>query len=201
MDRAGLLCDGCSGNPMKLLVMLTHPSGVTRTNVAFLGAAVMDITGGLEVLTRPEDLIQAVREEIKRVPGVLGPHQAWSWSFSPLLKGAYFSNYTIAVPLDSRTEQIAHRVLAQCNAEPPTGDFTETPCREAIEALLSFKNPENIQLLEEYLGDSYNVETNKDKFYPLRFAATSVLKSWGIPPKAAGTLSPPSDSSNNPRMP
>lgn len=180
MDRAGLLCAGCTSNRTKLLVMLTHASGATRTDIVPLGTAVMDITARLEILTRPEDLIKEVRSEIKREPGVLDIHLITSWTTSPLLKGTYFKDFTIYTPVDDRTQDVAHRVLALCQSEPPSDDFAGAHCREAIEALRSFKSQENVRLLTQFIDNPYKVDTNKGDFYPIRFAARQILTSWGL---------------------
>ena len=126
-------------------------------------------------------------EKVKQVVADNAKHKTTkSFNFS------YGNMFTLRIPLDSRAEQVAQKIL-QGN-DPNTGHVTYGGGVEgtsAVQLLSHFRSPENEKLLKQMLSDSTEAWATSEntltktgytitKTYLVRKYAFDVLKKWGI---------------------
>ena len=125
------------------------------------------VTADLTVLTKPEDIIRAAKDDIRRTPMKVKPGDSFTWvpPQEPLKETAYYG-CAIVVPIDERLEKRAHTLLS----EPGNKNISEGHL-VALGAIRFFKSDDNIRLLKGLLNDSD---------LAIRREASVVLKSWGV---------------------
>jgi hypothetical protein len=129
------------------------------------------LSADLVLLTKPEDIIQAAKDEVLRSPAK--PSDDYGlWWLPPhnydALQGTAYDHSDIYVPVDERVEKRAQSLL-RGPIEAISHSFTTHTF--AIYALHFFKSDENISLLTGLLSDPDG---------PTRQEAYQVLKGWGL---------------------
>lgn len=170
----------------RLLVVQSDPP--TDTDVIDLtdkGLAVL--TSDLTLLRKPEDVIRAVKETVRRMPGVTRietyrlrvPNRAtvagtkWEETYKT---GGYIR---VAVPVDDRLEKLAIEYVRTKNSEQR---------QEGAALLRYFKSDENVARAKALLDDpnwgySQRAEENRGvevRSYGVREMAYSTLNYWGV---------------------
>jgi hypothetical protein len=141
------------------------------------------LTADMNVLTNPEEVLQAAQKAISRHSSANGIYTIETFNRSlpsetVQVLGAKIAPYT-NVPVDAELERWAQSVL-----HGKTKGFRA----EAVSALRYFKSKENIRLLTPLLNDPQwgyvkSAEENMGvevRVYSVRHAAYQVLKSWGV---------------------
>jgi hypothetical protein len=129
------------------------------------------VTADLTVISKPSDIEQATKDDVRRFPAK--PKAGENFEWSPMhdydsLKGSYYYGCGIVVPVDERVEKRAHALLSAPNDKIVS---TVTTHSMAVHALSFFKSDENIRLLRGLLNDPDE---------SVRAETLRVLKGWGI---------------------
>jgi len=126
------------------------------------------VTADLTVLTKPDDIMRAAKDDIRRTPMSVKPKPGDSFTWvtpQEPLKGTAYHGCDVVVPIDERLEKRAHNLLS----EPDNKNITEGHLA-ALRAIRFFKSDDNIRLLNGLLNDSD---------MSIRKEASAVLESWG----------------------
>lgn len=126
------------------------------------------VTADLTVFTKPEDIIRAAKDDIRRTPMKVKPGDSFTWEPpQESLKGTAYYKCEIVVPIDERLEKRAHTLLSEPDKNISEGSMHWV----ALGAIRFFKSDNNIRLLKGLLNDSDMA---------IRREASDVLKSWGV---------------------
>jgi hypothetical protein len=145
------------------------PSSVSSVDLDFASHEALPVTSDLNILTTAPAVIQAVKEEIRRIPAAPNKVETFEWPQKQEgLKFAGYQDCAVIGTVDERLEKLAHTLLNQPDVNI---DFRpKTTYSRAAFLLQHFKSDENIQLLKGLVGGPDDEASQ----YALR-----ALKSWG----------------------
>ena len=153
----------------RLLIPIAHSDGAPMPIIDLNNVRLWELSENLVVLQTPEEILQAVRMAVQRIPHAT-PGEMDLWVPPSVSTGPGFpKEEPVMFPVDDRLEQLAHTILSK-----ETGDGYRA---EAVQALQFFKSDENIRLLTPLLSHPSDVRTCEE--------VKRVLTGWGISlPKA-----------------
>jgi hypothetical protein len=183
LNHAGIFCEGCAARKHRLLVMLQPDErNVGGMEILDLDANnILDVTGDLHVITTSEALMAAVRDEVKRCPGVLPSKENVAWGPSKtFMPGTEFHNYTVYVPFDDRQAALARHVLATQEAPSGVSGALDNDRPAAAFILGHFHAQKNIPYMKTLLVDAQLEHAVLGRLdYPVRKAAYDSLVQCG----------------------